>query len=134
MVGERLGSVGLGSAYGLFFTLLIFVVVISVIIIFVLHFSIRRSLTVRRIVSISMLSLGSLVGITGVLILIQGFFALETILGLSRYDLLWWHTLFGIITTGLALIHIYLNWIAFKVFLGLTRKIKNVPQNSFFKR
>jgi len=122
MAGRHLG--GLGIVYGFFFNALILIVLISLIVIILLHYTFKRALIIRRVTSISMLVLGCLVAVTGILIILLEVLSLESVLGLTRYDLLWWHTLFGIIMIGVAFIHLYLNWIAFKVLFGLTSRAK----------
>jgi len=107
--------------------LLIIVVILTIISLIILHFTVKKSPLVRRITSLSLLILGTLSVLTGIILLFlpSGQLLEEpAFLGLARSDWVRWHTFTSILAIGFGVIHLYLNFDALKRYLGLSKHKK----------
>jgi len=104
--------------------LLIIVVILTIVSVIILHFTVKKSPLIRRIISLSLLILGILSVLTGIVLLFLSSGQLveeSSLLGLARSDWVWWHTFTSILTIGFGAIHLYFNFDALKRYFGLSK-------------
>ncbi len=125
MRGGQAAGINLSSSF--FVPLLIIVFLTAIATISYLYINHKRPLILRKYVSITLLIFGSFSGLTGILALFYSVVPEDLFIGLARANLVWLHTFSSIILVGVALVHVYLNFNALKIFLGFypKRGIKN---------
>ncbi len=121
MAGYRYGSRAFaGTPQPYLWIFLTLVVILSIIAILLIRRNKEKICTARKITSLSLLFLGIIATVTGLILMIPKEI-LESI-GIVRNAVVLLHAVFSILVIGFAIIHIYLNWPAIKGYLGLTKE------------
>ena len=108
------------------FTYFVLSLIVGGIIVVLLDMTVKRKFLIRRAVSIFLITMAIALVITSVPLFLvpEGIRRAGeyVIFELKKDDWIYWHEVFGILLSGTVVVHVYLNFPAIKLFLGLRRR------------